>query len=310
MFWRFINIEWLKDERGSAIVVIALAMIVLLSFMAFVVDAGLLYLVRVRLVNGVDAAALAGVQALPEDPQKAESLAWEFAHRNGVPDTHLAVSVSEDKREIMVEASQGVDLNFARIFGLSKAKVGAKSRARVGVVTGIRGVVPLGVEKQAFEYGERYILKYGSGEPEWPHSGNFGCLALGGRGAANYRRNLVEGYQDMLHVGDEVETEPGNMVGPTSGIEERIAKCNHTPKCTYDNFVLGCPRLVYVPIIDSLDVHGRSKVRIVGFAAFFLEGVEGHGGHSSVIGRFIKATADGEIGEGEDFGLRSYKLVE
>jgi len=41
---------------------------------------------------------------------------------------------------------------------------------------------------------------------------------------------------------------------------------------TYDRFVKGCPRVILVPIIDSLDVTGRNGVILTGFAAFLVEG--------------------------------------
>ena len=184
----------LREEKGSALVLAALIMGVLLSFTALVVDVGMLYLTRTRLFNATDAAALAGVQALPEDPQEAERLAREFAWRNGAPEGRVNVAISEDKHAILVATSKKVGLGFARVFGVSTAEVRARSKALVGPINSMRGVAPFGVERQAFEYGEQYVLKYGAGQLEGQRHGNFGALALGGTGAGNYRRNIVEGY--------------------------------------------------------------------------------------------------------------------
>ncbi|HHY46594.1 MAG TPA: hypothetical protein GX506_04755 [Firmicutes bacterium] len=301
----------IRDERGSAVIIVALAMMVLFSFAALVIDLGLIYLTRARLVNAADAAALAGVGALPDDPAEARTLAESFAVHNGVAPGRISVGISEDRREIAVELSQDVELSFARVFGISTVRVGARSRAEVGIVRGLWGAVPFGVKQQDLEYGVQYTLKYGAGGEGVPYHGNFGALALGGRGANNYRANIISGYQGILRVGDEVGTEPGNMAGPTrQGIQDRIGRCHHSPPCTYQHFTPGCPRVIYVPIIDSLDVHGRGTATIVGFAAFFLEGIEGQGGHADVVGRFLRLVTDAEIGGNQDFGLRSSRLVE
>jgi len=67
--------------------------------------------------------------------------------------------------------------------------------------------------------------------------------------------------------------------------------------------------VVIVPIIDSLDVHGRDHVTVVGFAAFFLEDAGSSGNQSFVRGRFIEMSVDGEVGEGGNFGLQVVRLI-
>ncbi|HHY46265.1 MAG TPA: hypothetical protein GX506_03090 [Firmicutes bacterium] len=306
---------WLRDERGSIAAILALAMGVLLSMTALVVDGGLLYLVRARLADAADASALAGVQELPENPEEAELVARDFASRNGVPAGGVVVNISDNWHRIEVEVSQTVNLMFARLFGFRQVEVKAKSCARVGPVRAVKGAVPFGVERQAFEYGVQYTLNYVSNDKDREngrHRGNFGALALGGTGGGTYRDNIKYGYSGTLHVGDWVETEPGRMAGPTwQGVEYRINQCDHVPGCSWNSFVPGCPRLVYVPIVDSaIPPKGRDYVQIVGFAAFFLEGVEGHGSSARVTGTFIRTVIEGECWDGEDFGLRSCRLVE
>lgn len=299
------------SDRGGVLVITALSLVVLLGFAALVIDVSVLYLNRLILVNAVDAAALAGVQDLPDSPAQARSHATEYAVANGASRLAVTSTVQNENKEIHVFAFRDVDLYLARIFGYSSFRITAAATARVGNVSAYVGAVPFGVIKQDFVYGEQYELKYGPGIGEGQYHGNFGALALGGQGASNYENNVKYGYKGRLAVGDRVQTEPGNMAGPTArGVEFRIQACPHYPSCSWDTVKRDCPRLVVVPIIDSLGVEGRDWVEIVGFAAFFLEGTTNRGKDSLVIGRFIRTTVPGEIGPAGDYGLRSYKLVE
>ena len=154
----------------------------------------------------------------------------------------------------------------------------------------------------------QYVLKEGGGGGS---NGNYGALSLSGNGASSYVNNIINGYDGHLRVGDYVETEPGNMSGPTvQGVNTLINRCNHTPECTHDNYSSNCPRIITVIMVDTLNVNGRSNVRIAGFARFYLEAVAGHGNQSIVTGRFIKTVMSGELGDIEDdFGLKGVKLI-
>ncbi len=300
----------LSDERGSVLVIVALVMTVLLGFAALVIDVGILYFNRVALSNAADAAALAAVQELPDSPAAAEAVAVSYAAKNGVEESSTVATVLPDLYSVAVRVSRVVSLGFARVLGFDSVEVTARAKARVGPVNGVFGAAPFFVPDQVFVYGQTYVLKRPGGQGK---GGNFGGLALGGRGARNYEDNIVHGYQGWLHTGDWVETEPGNMSGPTvRGVEERIARCTHSPPCTFDSFVRECPRLIVVPVADVEpdELTGRSSVLIIGFAAFFLEGVGGHGNECEVTGTFIRWALDSELGGSGDYGLVSYRLEE
>jgi Flp pilus assembly protein TadG len=59
------------DQRGQVAIVVALMLVVLLGFAALVVDVGLNWAARTQAQSAADAAALAGVIALPSDPTAA-----------------------------------------------------------------------------------------------------------------------------------------------------------------------------------------------------------------------------------------------
>jgi hypothetical protein len=179
-----------------------------------------------------------------------------------------------------------------------------------GPITAVKGIKPFGVEMQEFIFATPYDLKEGAGDGT---TGNYGALALGGTGASNYRTNLINGYDDsVLHVGDSIETEPGNMAGPTlDGITSILDSDSHTHTDDLSQLEVGCPRVIIIPVVDSLDVEGRSTVQIVGFSSFFLDEVIREGGHTTVTGRFIETIGAGTIDEtGTGYGFYGTKLIE
>ena len=66
----FENVQ--HHERGSVIVIVTISLTILLGFCAIVTDVALLYAQKAQLQNSVDAAALAGVQELPSNPNDEE----------------------------------------------------------------------------------------------------------------------------------------------------------------------------------------------------------------------------------------------
>lgn len=179
----------------------------------------------------------------------------------------------------------------------------------MGVTSVFKDIRPFAIEDQEFEFGKLYTLKEGGGSGS---NGNYGCLALGGSGACNYRFNILNGYDGELKVGDYVETEPGNMSNPTkSSINELVNDCDHCPECTYSSFDPECSRIITVVIVDSLDVNGRSSVQIRGFASFLVKAVTGQGNKCIVEGYFVKNITQGELSEGQkDYGLTGVRLTE
>ncbi len=303
--------EYLKNKRGNSSIILLFMVTVIIGLMTLTVDAGLLYLEKSKLQNIVDSAALAAISVYAEGKAKMLEEAIKYADLNGVPADELSIDIQEDNRKITVSYNRSVTLYFAKIFNISNADVNAKATAVAGSIVSTRGIRPFAVEQQEFEYGETYTLKAGAGGG---NSGNYGAVALGGHGASNYRSNLINGYNanPQLKIGDEIETEPGNMAGPTQdGIQAILDSDLNEHGEDLTKLEVNCPRVIKIPIVDSLDVSGRSTVTIVGFAAFFLEDVVRNGGHTEIKGRFIKKIGEGEIDENiEGYGLTGVKLIE
>ena len=132
-----------------------------------------------------------------------------------------------------------------------------------------------------------------------------------------YNQWISECCPYLIEVGDRLEVEPGNMVGPTrQGIDDLIAQ---DPGAHWDSStqsIVGSafgrsPRVVLVPMLDPTLAPnpGRQEVTVTKIAAFFLEGT---GPQGSVIGRYIEASATGAPCEGGGGGglVQGISLIE
>lgn len=299
--------RFIQEEKGYVLVFTTICLTVLLGLVSLVTDAGLLYLNRLHLVDGVDAAALAGVQELPASSEQAFIYAREYAVRNGLKEAEITLEVSQGRDQVTVLAEREVPLFFARVLGKEKATITALATAQIRAAARVRGVAPLGIRNQPLAPGELYTLKVGD-SPQT--AGEFGALTLGFSGADAYEENLKHGYDKYLQVGDVIETETGNMSNPTyRGINYRIAQDQRVPASTYDDFDKDCPRVIIVPVYEPVDPSSNQmkQVVIVGFAAFFVEEVLGQGNESVVKGYFVRLVTEGE-GEEEVTGPPGYGL--
>lgn len=306
------------DQRGFALVMVTAGMVALLGFTALVADIGLLTLNKQRLSNAVDAAALAGAQELPVNPELARNTAANFALQNGCNSDTPLVSADNGRQDskITVTATKEVNFTFAKVLGINSGTVNARAAARVAGLSSFKGAAPLSIPNQTFDFNTRYILKQGanSEEPSPLGPGTYGALSLGGTGASNYEDNLKYGYGGKLSAGDEVDTETGNMSNPTKrAIDYRIDLCNHTPECTPSHFDPGCPRILIIPVYEPsvIDQGQVKKIRIIGFAAFLVDRVTGQGNENYIEGYFIRMVAEGDsVSSQVDYGLKGVKLVE
>ena len=296
----------LREPRGTALVLVAAVIGVLLGLAVLTVDVGILYLNKAEVQTAADAAALAGAHDLHHSTDLAKVTAERYAAANGKAGDEV-ITNTDVANQITVTVRRDVDLYFAKLFDVAQSEVHATATAGVQPATGVAGIVPFGVVlNTSFTYGTQVTLKYGSGGSQ---SGNFQALALGGTGASNYLANIKNGYSGVVHIGDWIQTETGNMVGPTnSGVSYRV---NEDPGVTYLNVQEGSGRIVIVPMLTSFVVSGRTDVQVAGFAAFFLEGTGKHGTDNYVIGRFLQVVVPGEGGGsgGTDWGVYTTKLI-
>lgn len=310
--------DFTGDERGFGLVLVTAGMVTLMGFAALVTDVGMLTLNKLRLSNAVDAAALAGAHELPYNTSLAKNVARDYAARNGFNPDEPVISAHNGRNnsKITVTATREVNYIFAKVLSLNSGTVSGSATAVVEGLTSYKGAAPLAIPDQNFDYNTRYILKQGANSdvlsPLGP--GTFGALSLGGTGASNYESNLKYGYDERLSVGQEVDTETGNMSNPTKrAIDYRIGQCTHSPPCSPASYAPGCPRILIVPVYEPTLIESGQikKIRIIGFAAFLVDRVTGQGNDNYIEGYFLRMTAEGDSDSGQtDYGLKGIKLIE
>ena len=299
-----------NEENGQALVFFVGIFAILLAVMAFVVDVGSVYVEKAKLQNAVDAAALAGAFDLPKVNDAIISADAYFVS-NGYVD--VVPTIAPDTDSVTVTATKQVDYSFAHVVGLNSANVTASATATITPADGVTGVIPVGVVQQTFNVGQEYTLKEGGGDGA---NGNFGGLDFGSLtsfvnssfkkgGAALFQDLVTKGYDQPIYVGEKVDTEPGAMTGK-SFTENKIA---------------------FIPIVDSMDVEGKTEVTIIGFAAFKVKSYtkdnkvdieyEDEDGKKQkvkqgvIVGTFeYEVAASSVAGTYTDFGLRNVRLTE
>ena len=303
-----------NKDKGSIAVLTVLVLTGLLGFGALCTDMAVLYAERSNLQNAVDASALAGSQELPHNPQAAVAAATSYASSNNT--TLTSVIISENNKEIRVTTEKDVPLYLARVLGIECRVVQASARAGTYSPSSLQGVVPLGIKNQAFVFGQEYTLK---SSPD-NESGWFGALRIDGKGSPVYESALAYGSNASVAIGDIIEIESGNMSGPTqSGLATRLNSDTRIPQNTFENHDRDAPQIMYIPVVNVISHSGSSvhEVKVVGFAAFFVEDYTGSGNDCFIKGRFLETLVSsgkessplGSPPGTNDFGLYVTKLL-
>ncbi|MBP2028302.1 hypothetical protein J2Z35_002103 [Acetoanaerobium pronyense] len=295
------------DERGSILVIIAITMVVLLGMTALVTDVGAMALNRNRLQAAADSAALAGAQELPFDTALARSVAEDYLNKNINNSFTSNIAFSESNQKITVEVTRNVEFSFARILGINDNDVNVSAAAiNAPVKSVVSGLRPFAILHEDAEKIGLITLKVGDKKNADKNDrlgpGNFGAVGLlqghSDNGANVYRDNIHSGTTGNYWIGKQIDTETGNMAGPTEQGLDSLFNAE------------GSPATIIVPIVDELYVNGKKESTIVGFAAFELREEE-NTVKDEVSGRFVKFVTLGLGDTGAvDYGVRAVNLVE
>ncbi len=304
-------------QRGQMIVILAFAIVGLLGGVALGADVAVMYFNWQRLQSAADAAALAGANYLPEDPVDAVTAATNYATQNGIRPSELATPVvSNSNQSITVSATRTVQYYFARVLGVTSQDVNASATASApngtqcigcaltanggsfsgafGTTVGQYGLVPIGLQYTTnYSYNTAVTLNYnGNGNNVWG-PGNWGYLALGGQGGLTLRQNIDYGYSGPLQVNNWVNSQTGLQVGNgANGLQDRInAGLTEYPSATFSNHSPNDPRILFLPLVDWNNPNGTAAVQVMGFAALWLDNVQG----GTVSAHFISQVAPDSI---------------
>jgi Flp pilus assembly protein TadG len=330
-----------RSERGAIIVWMALFLLLLLAFGSLGVDVAKLAATRTQLQNAADAAALAGASAL--DPAtgviqtdvavpRAQAAALDNKAFIGDPQPIVVnagdVTFPGPGMVRVVTRRQGdqsVVTTLAQVLGITRLEMTATATAKVDTTgTALCGIVPLGCTPepgQNFQIGcsNVYTLKLGGGAGT---NGQFGavdfpqcvdkgdCAGMPATGANTFRCLLEHGYCCPVSIGDVINTESGNMSGPTQqAIDYRFnTDVVRTENICYDDYLAAGgngQRVVFVPITTV--VAGNPSVTVTGFGAFFLRSRVASGVNQTLTGEFLYKVIPG-TGGGSGSGAVSYSL--
>ena len=119
-----------------------------------------------------------------------------------------------------------------------------------------------------------------------------GALALDGPGASQYEHALADGAVTAVQTGGTVNTQTGNMEGPTD--------VGTSTLCTNDN----SQPYVVIPVVTQAPTEGQTTLTVEGFATFAVDCADSGSGY--IRGSFVAALLPGEggtAGGGGNFGL-------
>lgn len=149
--------------------------------------------------------------------------------------TSFSNPATEDDEYVRVTVS-GVDLNnfLADILNFDKAVRASAVAGRSTDIECLNKVVPIlacadtspSAVNFGMKQGELTVLKTGSKQDPSLGPGNFQLLDLGGSGGNGVSKGLAGEFtpESCVAVGQMVDTEPGNKVGPTDGINTRFGE--------------------------------------------------------------------------------------
>lgn len=293
-----------RSERGQVIGFFVIWMAVLLGLAAMSIDAGFWYVDHTRAQAAADRAALAAAADLPSQTQPNFSADTTLA---SIDQANLATGAftfqasqttgSPQYDTVQVKATKPSSIFFAQLLGITSVSVSASATAAVQSYMG-HGIdtAPFAVDVKTLVFDTTLQVKVDPANQV--SAGNFGALDLtkapgcsSSNGAANYRAMLGRTSQSCgLVVGGPVDTETGNMAGPTSqGLSDRGTINNFDPTTllvpdghggqTVSDW--NHPNLMVIPIIQKWS-NGHTTLTIVAFQYF-------------IVTSFTKTTISGEF---------------
>lgn len=123
-----------RGERGAALPIVAMTIVILLGAAAFGTDLAWFYISASRAQRAADASALAGVVWMPGDQVKAFNTAYDIASRNGFPDgaPNIAITpgdVAGEANQLEVSVHAVVDTFFLKVLGIDAMTINRTARA-------------------------------------------------------------------------------------------------------------------------------------------------------------------------------------
>lgn len=290
----FQHLTWMRDERGQTLVLNVLVLFAMVGIAALVIEGGRSYKTR-RDVQGIaDAAAMAAVQELPQSTSSASYQAQQFATTKNSDATTLDdLTFANNSTEVSVRVKQTLQGGLLATLKQENVVVTATARAQVSQVGNMTGMLPMAFMKGSYTIGQNTEVKFdgsatGNRGPVRPDNNPPHCYLSSG---ASDFRNLIKGDENGgmdacgYAPGDLIQTETGNMSGPTrQGFDGRIGTNSQSfsDVFTYDaasgNYTVKdktSPRLGWVPVIENTDgtatwPSGSKDTRVLAYVLLYI----------------------------------------
>lgn len=335
-------------ESGAVAVIVVVILVALLGVAALAIDVGAIYSERRALQTAADAAALAGVLELPEDPGAAVTLANQYATANTTRADQLSFSVesryANNDTLVATVREPAMQLFLARFLGKETTPVGATATAMVvsphayaeGVMPfGIMSKEPSGTAPFGYVPNELVRLKQPAQTGE---SGNFLFLSLTDPAGEHVGANEITtalrdgGVTVPVYQGEVYMTRPGmNGTQVVTKLQTWIAG----DTCAFSDVVTvhedgtaeildeECHRIIVCPIIldpgppvqcNWNDMNGSTDALVIGFSYFYIEAWGTTGNDCWIDGRFIRPVGPEDMiiewGALDPNGAIAYHLVD
>jgi Flp pilus assembly protein TadG len=305
-----------RGECGQVLVLNVLALVVLLGMSAFAIDVGSWYQTKRHDQAVADAAALAGAQALPDDPGQATTLAIDYANNNGFNLPSSAVAISSDltaNDTINVSFTHPSPTFFASVLGINTVTIGAHASARSDLPGAARYVAPIVVPVTnsmlqctpppcggTTQITLQNLHGTGSGDG----AGSFALLDL----TQNEQGTAAAGtVADWMLNGDQAEMPLGTYYAEPSTLFNSGA-FQQALQARVGSEVL-------FPVYQPPIINGGSNgaFNIIGWVAFHIDSQTAGGSNGTLTGHFTRYLAQGiqaaNPGSQSDYGIRTIQLT-
>jgi hypothetical protein len=295
-----------RNQDGQAIVVTVVFLTLLMGMAALVIDVGTWYRSQRDLQAVADAAALAGAQALPDDPAQAAVLAAQYAAANGGPTPQVTFTTTNLPNDtISVHVQRTEPGFFSKVFSIDSVNIGSKATARTGTVSAAQYAAPIGIDKMQ---PELQCLPDPCTDPtdldlQKVGPGAFRILDIdssrGGTGTQILGDWVLHGYDGMMPVKQWYYSDSGSKFS-SGNVKSALT------------LRLGDELLF--PVYDDVQAQGTNfQYHVIGWAGFVVSGFNGNGNKGHIQGHFTKFLAQGlqgAAGGNPSFGTYTVQLVD
>jgi Flp pilus assembly protein TadG len=296
------------SESGQTLPLICFFLVVLLGICGMVVDLGNGYLQRRSTQNVADAAALSGAEAIPTGTYL--TAAQQNATKNDKAGDQVSISYNGTDT-VSVTVTRTSPTFLLGVFGKKSITVSSTAKATVEAVAQIKGhVSPYAVTRQAYANGtgtklfqENQPGAYGTIDlPTTDNTSGGSCTGNTNKGTpSNIGPELSDQLPSGLLTNGGCLSVKSGASQPSANVVNQLPSTNNDMADDLQSLGNGTyqvipqpwddsagfpPRLMYVPIVDSLP-SGNGTATITGFAWFYMTSATGGGSGLIINGKFV-----------------------